>query len=402
MRFLLPLLAALVILAGCGSSGSSSSSSGSGSPPTGAVKPSHPPTGKVADASFAPWPGFSRDARHSGAAAVVGPQTAKIRWQRKLEGPVVPGPAVGAHDVVYAASNGGVLHAIDLKTGKDVWSFDGGGPYGFADLSTVPALLPDGEVLWPGPSNTVFALSPGGKLLWRARLSAAPLSPVVAKNGNVVVADMAGDVEELVPRPHGSPMVAWHVALGDTSFGSPALGTDGTVYTTTEKALVAIREGKVLWSFPASSPSEVSAAVAPDGTIVFGTNDSEYGVSPQGKEVWRHRNGTRTYSSPIVTADGLAYYGDNRGFVTTLDAADGELVSRVGVETPPGVWTAPAVDARHDVYYGTASGDVFGYTSAGVQLFELKVGAKVDSYPSLAGDGTLLIGSENGTLYALG
>jgi outer membrane protein assembly factor BamB len=373
MRYLLPLLAALVILAGCGSSGSSTSSAD----PGGVVETSDP-------------------------GGVVGPQTGKIRWQRRLEGPVVPGPTVGAHGIAYAASNGGVLHAIEVKTGKDVWSFDGGGPYGFADLSTSPALLPGGEVLWPGPGNILFALSSAGKLLWRARLPAPQLSPVVTKDGTVVVADMAGDVEELVPRPHASPTVAWKVALGDTSFGSPALGADGTVYTTTEKALVAIREGKVQWSFPASSPSEVSPAVAPDGTIVFGTNDSEYGVSPQGDEVWRHPNGTRTYSSPVVTADGRVYYGDNRGFVTTLEAGDGKQLSQVGVEQPPGVWTAPSVDARDDVYYGTASGEVFGYDSAGEQLFELKVGAKVDSYPALAGDGTLLIGSENGTLYALG
>jgi hypothetical protein len=402
MRFLPPLIAALLILAGCGSAGSSpSSSSSSRQALTGAVEPAHPPHGKVADASFAPWPGFAHDARHGGAAVVVGPHSARIRWQRKLEGPVVPGAAVGPHDVVYAASNGGVLHAIDLKSGKDVWSFDGGGAYGFADLSTVPALLPDGEVLWPGPHDTVFALDSSGNLRWRAQFPAAPLSPVVAEDGSIVVGDMAGDVEDLVPRPHGSPAVAWKVTLGDTSFGSPALGADGTVYTTTEEDLVAIRGGHVLWKFPARSPSEVSASVAPDGTIVFGTNDSEYGISPRGKEVWRHPNGTRTYSSPIVTADGLAYYGNNHGFVTTLRATDGELISRVGVETPPGVWTAPAVDSRHDVYFGTASGEIFGYSSAGRQLFDLKVGSKVDSYPALAGDGTLLIGSEGGTLYAL-
>lgn len=145
----------------------------------------------------------------------------------------------------------------------------------------------------------------------------------------------------------------------------------------------------------------MSAAVAPDGTVIFGTNDSEYGISPQGKELWRHPNGTRTYSSPIVTQDGLAYYGDNRGFVTVLDADNGETVARYGVEDPPGVWTAVAVDGRHDLYYGTASGHIYGYDAAGHRLFASKVGGPVDSYPALAADGTLLIGSEDGMLYAL-
>jgi outer membrane protein assembly factor BamB len=397
MRRFLPLLPILVLIAGCGgSSGSSSSSSTSSGP----IAPTRSFTGAAADPSFAPWPGFARDARHSGAAAVVGPQQGKIRWQRKLEGAAVPGPAVGKGDVVYAASNGGVLHAIDLKTGHDIWSFDGGGTYG-KDTSTTPALMSDGTILWPGPNSTLFALNPSGHLLWKEELSAQPLSPVVMKDGSIVVGDIAGELEDLVPHGSAGPTVGWMVELGDTSFGSPALGADGTVYTTTEKALVAVRDGRVLWQFPAKSPSEVSAAVAPDGTVVFGTNDSEYGVSPEGNELWRHPNGTRTFSSPIVTHDGLAYYGDNKGSVTVLDAKTGETIARVGTEDPPGVWTAVAVDGHHDLYYGTASGHIYGFDAAGHQLFALKVGGPVVSYPALAADGTLLIGSEDGTLYAL-
>jgi outer membrane protein assembly factor BamB len=313
---------------------------------------------------------------------------------------VVPGPAIGKGGIVYAAAKDGVLHAIDLHDGHDLWSFDGGAAYG-KDLSTVPALLADGTVVWPGPRNSVFGLSPSGKLLWRVKLASQPLSPVVLPDGSVVVGDQSGDVEDLVPRPSGSPTVSWKVALGGTSYASPAVGKGGTVYTSTDKTLVAIRGGHVLWRFAGASESEVSPAVAPDGTVVFGTNDSEYGISPAGKELWRHANGTRTFSSPIVTKGGLAYYGDNEGFVNVLDVSDGKLLARVGSESRPGVWSAAAVDAHHDVYFGTQAGDIEGYDAAGKKLFSLPAGGSVESYPALAADGTLLIGSESGTLYAL-
>jgi hypothetical protein len=233
-------------------------------------------------------------------------------------------------------------------------------------------------------------------------LAAQPLSPAVLPDGSVVVGDQSGDVEDLVPRPSGAPTVRWHVALGGTSYASPAVGKGGTVYTATGKTLVAIRGGNVIWRFEGASESEVSPAVAPDGTVVFGTNDSEYGISPAGKELWRHPNGTRTFSSPIVTKGGLVYYGDNEGFVNVLDVRDGKLPARVGVESRPGVWSAPAVDGHHDVYFGTQAGDIEGYDAAGKKLFSLPTGGAVDSYPALAADGTLLIGSESGTLYALG
>ena len=412
----LPVLVLLAALAGCGSSGGPSSTGGStggssssggstggsesGPVEGGPVAPSKPLSGAVAEATFAPWPGFAHDGRHGGAAAVVGPQTGKVRWQSKLEGAVVPGPAVGKGNVVYAASNGGVLHAIDLKSGKDIWTFDGGGSYG-SDTSIVPALLTDGTVLWSGPENTLFALDSSGKSLWQEQLGGQPLSPLVLKDGSIVVGDTAGTIEDLVPAKSGPPSVAWEVELGGTSFASPALGPEGTVYTTTEENLFAIQDGKVAWKFPASQPSEVSPAVAADGTVIFGTNDSEYGISPAGKELWRHPNGTRTYSSPIVTRGGLVYYGDNHGLLSTLEAGSGKLLSRIGVEQGPGIWTSAAVDSHHDVYYGATSGDVFGYGADGKQLFDLKVDGKVDSYPALAADGTLLIGTEAGTLYAI-
>lgn len=258
-------------------------------------------------------------------------------------------------------------------------------------------------MLWPGPRGTLFALSPQGKLLWEVHLPAQPRSPAIAPDGSVVVADAAGTLEDLVLHGSGKPSEKWRLQLGGNSYSSPAIGPDGGVYTTTGDSLVAVRGGKVLWRYASGSESEVSPAIAPDGTIVFGSNDQyEYGISPQGKRRWRYRIGTRTYSSPIVTHDGLAYFGDNQGVLTVLDAKSGALVARTtGAELPPGIWTAPAVDADHDVYFGS-SNHIFGFDQEGHRLLDLKTGGTVDSYPALAADGTLLIGSEDGVLYAIG
>ena len=140
-----------------------------------------------------PWPGFGRDARHTGTAPVRGPQDGTVKWKRELEGAVVPGPAIGRDGTVYAASNGGVLHALDPATGKDRWAFDGGGPYG-SDLSTVPLVLRDGTILWPGPNQTLFALTAQGRERWRLRLDATVLSPALGADGRAL--------RRRVSRPH--------------------------------------------------------------------------------------------------------------------------------------------------------------------------------------------------------
>lgn len=162
------------------------------------------------------------------------------------------------------------------------------------------------------------------------------------------------------------------------------------------------------WSSPADI--EVSAGVGPDGTVVVAPNDEwAYGVAPGGRLRWRWRKGDWSYSSPAVTADGKAWFGDHLGFLDVVDSSTGQPVRRLPTipksEPHPGgvgVWTAPAIDAVGDVYFGTVVGHIYGFTPAGAKLFDVDTRGQVDSYPALDASGTLYIGSSVGALYAIG
>ncbi len=321
----------------------------------------------------------------------------------------MPGPVVGRGGVVYAASNAGILHAIDLRTGRDRWQIDGGGSYG-SDLSTSPAILPDGTILWPGPRSRLIAITPAGRELWHLTFAGDPRSPAIAPDGSVIVGDAAGNLSAFAPPAGpGPPRRLWTVKLGDTSYAGPAVGADSTVYTTVDNRLVAVRDGHEQWSVRAGALSETSPAITANGTVVFTANDDvAYGVSPGGALRWRYAIGALTYSSPAATRDGLVYVGDHLGRVNALDQRNGRLVFQVhGLPRTTrrrsvGVWTQPVVDGRHDVYFGTRPGHVYGFSARGRRLFDLNTGATVDSNPALAADGTLLIGSESGDLLAIG
>ncbi len=353
------------------------------------------------------WPEAGFDARHSSATTATGPQTAHVRWRRALGADATPGPVLGTDGTILAATNAGVLHDLDPRTGADVWIYDGHGSFG-SDLSTSPAVIAGGGILWPGPHDTLFALSAHGRLLWSESFAGQVLSPAVAGHHRVYVADLAGHLTALEVTATGHRRV-WAVSVGGTDYASPTVGRDGSIYTASDHDLVAVRDlgsrGQVLWRFHTRKMIEVSNAVAPNGDVVLGTNhDKEYGVRPDGNPAWSVDIGDYTYSSSTVGRDGLAYFGDNMGRVRVLDTTTGTVKQTIaplkaGSEK---VWTSIVADAKGDFYWATTQGHVYGYTAAGHQLFHLDVGAGVNSYPALGADGTLYLGTGAGTLVAIG
>lgn len=319
---------------------------------------------------------------------------------------ITAGPVIEANGDIIVATDAGLLCALNPATGSNLWTFNAGQGYASNDLSTSPAILPNGIILWPGPGNQLFAVDADGHKLWSLVFPAMLLSPAVSSATKVYVADVNGDLSSVgIGRTGGR--VLWTLRLGGgngATFGSPAIGPNGTVYTTVDHEAVAVTDegslGHVEWRFNVGAAIEVSPAIAPDGTVVIGTNSPyQYGLTPNGQVRWKVRRESETYSSTSVTRDGLAYYGDNNGVVYVTNASTGEPVVRY--QGLHGVWSIPLVDAEHDVYFGTQGGHIYGFTYQGKKLFDINAHGPIDSYPALTGNGTLIIGTEKGLLYAI-
>lgn len=364
--------------------------------------------GDPATTAWTAWPQALHDAMHSGASPYVGPRSAHLSWERDLEGNVTPGPVVGGDGTIYAASNAGVLHAIDPGDGHDLWTVNEHGSYG-VDQSTSPAVLPNGMVLWPGPHGNLVALTGDGKVLWRLAVGSQVTSPAVQSDGRVVVGNNSGLLLGLRPSPAG-PNETWRLDLGEQSYGSPVTSEDGsTTYQTVLSGVVAVRGGSILWAWKVPTEIvEVSAAVAPSGTVVIGTNDPfQYGLDPaDGSVLWRFRRDAYTYSSPGVTADGIAYFGDHKNRVIGLDTATGGVLFRhqgsVKDDGPGGIgmWTSVLVDSEHSTFVGTRQGLIYAVDRNSRRRWSYDAASTVDSYPALTADGTLLIGTTDGRLLA--
>jgi outer membrane protein assembly factor BamB len=301
------------------------------------------------------------------------------------------------------AANNGVLHAIEIRTGRDRWSFNGGGGYGAGDLSTSALILPSGEVLWPGPRDRLFALSRSGKLLWTLTAGDELTTPAIDQEGHLLIlADLAGRITGYrLDAPTRKPRMAWSRRLTKTSsYGSPVVATDGTIYQTSGDCLFALDpSGRLRWSVTTPAPVEVSPAIATNGIVIFGSNNRlEYGVSPNGHVRWKEKIGNYTYSSPIAFGDRRVAFGNHSGQMAILNTDTGRVIGR---DTGAGeLWTSAAVDVHGDLYFASRTGHVYGFDANGRRLFDFAAGGKFDSYPALAPDGTLLLGDDNGTLFA--
>jgi outer membrane protein assembly factor BamB len=160
--------------------------------------------------------------------------------------------------------------------------------------------------------------------------------------------------------------------------------------------------GDIAWrADPGDDITEVSAGLADDGTVLLGTNGAnEWAYRPDGTPKWQAPR-IITYSSPPVTGSGLAYVGGHSGTVHVFRIDDG---ARVAEYRAPGaqIWSSTILDRNYRGYLGTQSGHALGLDPKGAVVFDVDLGAPVDSYPALTADGGLIIGTRNATLTAIG
>lgn len=170
----------------------------------------------------------------------------KIRWsfssgERDAKGGFENAPAIDAEATLYIGGNDGILYALDTKTGKVKWTFDGVARSGYrtyAIFSSV-AIGPDRTIYFGGKNGILYAvrerrgfLRSGPEVVWRYKLGPGiQSSPLLAADGTVYLGDEQGNFHA-VRRPQSGEWASalWKFATKGTLISSPTLATDGTLY----------------------------------------------------------------------------------------------------------------------------------------------------------------------------
>ncbi len=146
-----------------------------------------------------------------------------------------------------------------------------------------------------------------------------------------------------------------------------------TLYcATTANKLVAIDAimGTIVWEFATDAVTYgAGPAVGTDGTVYFGTEDSEgtlYAVSAAGAQKWKKTLGAAVKASPAVTGDGALYALSNAGVLYALDAASGV---EKWAETLEGTASGVVVGSDGTIYAATSKG-IWAYSANGQKKWQ--------------------------------
>jgi outer membrane protein assembly factor BamB len=322
------------------------------------------------------------------------------------------------------------------------WTFDAGGP-----IAAAPALLDDGTILVASLGGKLFGLTEGGQVRFTVDLGdrgyAAPLvygdfiflgSDAhkffgMTREGVIRFRlETNGDVDTgAVPTPWGAVVFAsgrvlyaskpdgtlfWRMQARKKMYSSPAVGDDGTVYVGSQDHYfyAVTPDGKIRWRVDLGGDVDSSPAVQDDGTIVVGSDKGDVvALAPENGEVrWSAAVGGFVRGAMSLGRDGTVYtgtYGPTPRLVA-LEPSRGALRFRFPIAgtgaSEFGIHGGPVEDAAGRLYFGAQDDHAYCLTAEGTVVWKLRTGGDVDAPLVITPKGLLLIGSDDGKLYAVG
>jgi outer membrane protein assembly factor BamB len=359
---------------------------------------------------------FHGDVARTGVYRAEGPKAQPaVKWAFKTNGPIVASPAV-ADGVVYIASLGKGLYAVDQETGKEVWSFQSRMPIAsspaIADgtlyfVSTTGALAAidarDGKPKWVFPTElerrfegkNLHGYPPNGQTIpdaWDVFLS----SPAVA-NGKVYFGSGDGNLYAVDAK---TGLLQWKLATGGVVHASPAVAGTTVFVGSWDSVLYAAdaESGQIRWTFHAGTDPVIhnqegfqSSPAVVEGTVYVGCRDAHvYAIdAATGKKRWDYPASKSWVVGTPTVRDGVVYVGtsDSSRFMA-LDAKSGRL--RFNFDAKAYVFSSAAL-AGDLLYFGGHNGKLYAVEArTGKLAWEFRTeAARTDPMKLLDEDGGL-------------
>lgn len=267
-------------------------------------------------------------------------------WKRTFKGGVEAG-AIVFKDRVYVTANDGTVSALELETGKTIWSFATS-----TENLSVPFLdTQTGLLYFHNAQNIVFCLeAQTGRQVWiyskpdNSLLTIRGAASPLLANGFVYVGFSEGSFVALNASTGQS---VWELNLNRNKrfkdIDAQAVAYKNTVivsgYDDRIYALNA-QTGQTIWTHQAGSYSAVT--IHGDELFVSTTDSRILKLKADtGELVWAVQDLKGIATESVVFKD-LLLFGESQGYLKALDPKSGKLVAHF--EPGRGIFSRPAVD----------------------------------------------------------
>jgi len=333
----------------------------------------------------------------------------KVAWRFNAKAPV--SSVAQAGNVVYAATNGNAVFAINATTGKQIWKITT-----TSELNSY-LMVAGSSVVISGDHGPYALAAAHGKQLWSIKSDSS--SPMLVTGGVAYVAfaaksDVTGGVTALDP---ASGAILWTFAFGPVADVAGQLTlADGVVYVTSsngELFALSAANGRKRQKVDGFGDFGAGSIAAVKGVVYAGLDDQKGTVvavdTTSGKTLWRQPLGPATFPPYVATTSGVIFAGTVNGGAAEVQS--GKLYA-LNAATGKQLWSMPVTGGVNEGPIA-AGGTVYtggGNLDSGIlEAWQPASGKKLWSYTTKASMGNITVvpGSRvyfgsGGYVYSLG
>jgi outer membrane protein assembly factor BamB len=342
------------------------------------------------------WPLFHGNPQLDGRAKGFLPDTLKLAWRFKANGPVVSSAAID-QGRVYVGSDDGNLYALDLEKGTEIWRFKTNDM-----VESSPCVVKD-TVFTGSTDGFLYALATeDGALRWKQETGAKILGGVnfFLPEGDDKARVLAGSYDNnLYCFDAKTGEELWVYESDSYINGMPAVAKGLAIFGGCDAVIhfVSIMDGGLHARVEAGSYI-AGSAVCDNDLVYVGQYEGEFlCVDGAAEKVnWRYLGEDAFFSTATLSEDYVIFGGRDWNL---------HCVRR---DTGEGVWIFPtqgAVDSSpvlvgDKVIVGSDDGRLYLVSlEKGEEIWSFEIGEAVKASPAVA-RGRIIVGAEDGFIYA--
>ena len=305
---------------------------------------------------------------------------------------------------IDSARERATIYAMALDNGAPLWELDLPDPSGLYPDRGGMALSSDGILYAATLGGSVIAVDAiRGTLKWSGAVTGTVYGAITLADDDLVIP--AGDTVHLWNRLTGKPNAELNRPEGRRFDTAPAAHGSTVICADDDGVVIALPlgGGQTLWRTKLGGGFDAAPVIYGSSVIVATLGGEVISLSiADGTTRWRVKATTRQIvATPAISGDGLIYAGADDGLIHIISADTGHLIrSRRVSETS--IRTAPVV-CGNTVFIGADDGSLYtldaDYNVA--RVYETTPGARIGcAGPAVYGD-NLIVPATNGVLYVL-